>query len=149
MSKQKRVYAEFLVPGFFGSDSEELEVKNRDVQNIEIPESAYALRFFDILASKVLQGKRKVKVRSRPINFSPWYLIGVKIYTKTEVAEETKKEKGLDKEILEKRRQMLRKMELDKQKYALKVRVGGFGPLKKGDCVVLLNGKERKVLRVR
>lgn len=149
MSKEKRTYAEFLVPGFFISESEELEVKSRNIQGLKIPESAYALRFFDILASEVLQGKRKIKVKSKPINYSSWYLIGVKICTKAEVAEETKKEKGLDKEMLERRRQMLRKMELDKQKYALKVRVGGFGPLKKGDLVLLLNGKKRKVLKVR
>lgn len=149
MIKRKRTYAEFLVPGFFVSESEEFEVKSRDIQNLEIPGGAYALRFFDILAMEVLQGKRKIKVKSEPTNHSSWYLIGVKICTKAEVAEETKKEKGLDKEMLERRRQMLRKMELDKQEYVLKVRVGGFGPLKKGDLVLLLNGKERKVLKVR
>ncbi len=149
MSVTKKTYAEFTVPGFFFSETEVVEVKSRDIQNLEIPKHAYGLRFFNILITDILnKGGKRLKAKSNPVNYSPWYGIGTKICTKREVAEETSKEKGLSKDVLESRGRMLRQMTVDKLKYAMRCRVGGFSPLKKGDLVLLVSGKERKVVKV-
>ncbi len=146
----KRTYAEFVSPGFFFPETEVIEVKSRDIQTLEIPEHAYTVRFFDILTAYVWNRQKTKKVRAKTgrVNVS-YYNIGVRVCTRGQVREETKKKKRLSKEVRESREKMLREMEVNKLKYALKARKGGFAPLKKGELVILLNGKERKVMRVK
>ena len=150
MSVTKKTYAEFTVPGLLFPETEVAEVKSRDVQNLRIPERAYGLRFFDILITQVSDnGTKKVEAESNPINHSRYYNIGVRIYTKKEMADETVKEKGLSKDARESRERMMGEMSDDKLKHALKCQVGGFIKLKKGELVLLLNGKKREVVKVR
>lgn len=108
-------------------------------------------RFFDILVTSV-QNKRgkKVKAESAPVNHSHFYTIGTKICTAKEVVEQTEKEKRkIGKSAVEGREKMLREMGVKKLKYALRLRVGGFTSLRKGELVLLVNGDDRKVTRVR
>ncbi len=149
MSVTKKTYAEFTVPGLFFPETDVVEVKSRDIQNLEIPKHAYGLRFFDILVTDISNKGKRVKAESGPVNYSPLYCVGTKICTKKEMAEETGKEKGLSKEVLENREKMLKQMTVDKLKYALRCRVGGFTPLKKGELALLVSGKKRKVVKVR
>src|SRR3989344_7649437 len=102
MSVTKKTYAEFTVPGLLFPETEVVEVKSRDVQNLQIPEHAYGLKFFDILITQVSNnGKKKVSAESNPVNYSRHYNIGTKIYTKKEMADETARKKGLSKDARE------------------------------------------------
>jgi len=149
MSVTKKTYAEFTVPGVLFPETEVVEVKSRDVHNLQIPEYAYGLRFFDILITQVSDnGKRKVNAESNPVNYSRHYNIGTRICTKKEMAEETAKEKGLSRGARENRKRMMRQMTDDKLKRALRCRVGGFITLRKRELVLLLNGKKREVVKV-
>ncbi len=150
MSVIKKTFAEFTAPGLFFPEIQEIEVKSRDIQKLKIPDDVYGLRFFDILITDVSnEDKKRVRAKSDPVNYSPLYNIGIKIYTKKQMTKETDEEKGLSKDVLKSRNKMLRQMTINKLNYALKCRVGGFVPLKKGELVLLVNGKERKILKVR
>ena len=149
MSVTKKTYVEFIVPGLLFPETEVVEVKSRDVQDLRIPERAYGFRFFDILITQVSNnGKKKVNAESNPVNYSRQYNIGTKIYSKKEMANETTREKGLSKDVLKSRERMMKQMTDDKLKRALKCQVGGFIKLRKGELVLLLNGKKREVVKV-
>ncbi len=149
MSVTKKTYAEFTVPGLFFPETDVVEVKSRDTQNLEIPEHAYCLRFFDILTTSIPNnGKKKVNAESNPVNYSCHYNIGTKIYSKKEMAGETAREKDLSKDAREGRERMMKQMTDDKLKRALRCQVGGFIKLKKGELVLLVNGKKREVVKV-
>lgn len=149
MGVTKKTYAEFTVPGWIFPETKVVEVKSRDVQNLKIPEHAYGLRFFDILITQVSNnGKKKVNAESNPVNYSRHYNIGTRICTKKEMADETAKEKRLNKNAREGRERMMRDMADGKFRHVLRCQVGGFIKLKKGERVLLLNGKKREVVKV-
>lgn len=147
MSVTRKTYVEFTVPGLLFTGTETAKVKDRNIQNLKIPRTAFALRFFDILVTEISNGKNKVKAESEPVKYSRFYNIGTRICTKEEVAKETKGEK-LSKDAREGRSKMLRQMEVDKLKYALRCQVGGFVSLKKRELVILLEGDNKSVTKV-
>ena len=149
MGVQKKIYAEFTSTSLMVSETTRVEVKKRDIKKIEIPETAYILRFFDIIVMNFLNKGKKIKTESAPINYSPRYYIGTEVCTRKQIANEINKEKPLDEFSQAGKEMLLRKMEVHKQKYALRVRVGGFIDLDKGDLVLLLKDKERRVVQVR
>lgn len=137
MPVTKKTYAEFILPGFLFLETEVVRVKSRDIRSLLIPETAYSLRFFDVLITEVSNGKKKVKVKSRPVNYSDYYYIGTRIYSKKQMADQTARE------------HMMKEITLGKFKDALRCRFGGFIPLKKGERVILINGKKREVVKVK
>ena len=147
----KKTYAEFDVPGLLFTDSEVVEVRSRDVLKLEVPETAFSVRFFDILITSVAnKNKKPVKAESEPVNKSRYCLIGTKIYTANEMRAETEKEKAsLPKDAVRGREKMLAEMKREKIKFALKCRVGGFAKLKKGDLVLLINGTKKETLKIK
>lgn len=148
MSVTKKTYAEFTVPGLLFPETEVVEVKSRDIQKLEVLEHACGLRFFDVLVTSVQNGRKKVGAESDPVNYSRHYNIGIGIYSKKEIADETSKEKGLSRDAREGRERMMRQMRDSKSKCALKCQVGGFIQLKKGELVLLLNNNKREVVKV-
>lgn len=60
------------------------------------------------------------------------------------MTEETAKEKGLSEGALESRKRMID----GEGEYVLRCQIGGFITLKKGELVILLNGKKREKVRV-
>lgn len=147
MATTRKTYAEFTVPGLLFPETEAVEVEDRNIRNLKMPKTAYALKFFDILITEISNGKRRVKAKSKPVNYSRVYNIGTRICTKEDVIRETRKEK-LNKDIRENRSRMLRQMEIDKCKYALRCQIGGFVPLKKGELVILLKGDNKTTIKV-
>ena len=144
----KKTYAEFTVPGLLFPENEVVEVRNRDVSKLNAPRDAYGLRFFDILVTTVSNNGKRVEAESDPVNYSPLYNVGVGIYSKQEMKDETAKETGLSKDARESRERMIGQMTNDKLKRVLKCQVGGFIKLRKRELVLLLNGKARKVVKV-
>ena len=143
----KRTYASFTVPGFLFPEEEIVQVKTRAIESLRIPDGAYGLSFFDVLITRVANGKKKVQAESDPVNRSPYYKIGTGIYTKNAFANETKRDKKrLGTDALRSRMEMLRCMRSNSK--ALKARVGGFLQLEKGAFVLLVNGTKKKVVRV-
>ena len=151
MGKTTKTYAEFAVPGLLFPETEVVQVKSRDVDSLKIPEDAFGVSFFDILVTSVSTKRgKKVKAESHPVNCSRFYNIGTKICTVKEIIEQTRKEKRrIGKDAVNGREKMLREMEVEKLKYALRLRVGGYTSLKKGGLVILLNGNDRTVTRVK
>lgn len=150
---ESKTFAEFMVPGgFFSPQTIQVPVLSRDLQKLHLPKESYAVRFFDILSTRVKSGKSRktVKVWSNPINRSPWHNIGTAVYTAEQIKKETAKErKKLDNQAIENRERLLREMKIEKLKYALKIRVGGFLIIEKNELVLLVKGKTRKVLKVK
>ncbi len=117
-----RVYEQSFVEllydiGFFG-ESEELIVKKRDPNVINLPEEVYGFRFFDRTIAEILRnenGKRKnEKLFGEKRNYSKTYLIG-RVYTLKEVKEQMPDKKAL-----------IYNMEVNNADEVVKTRTGRF-----------------------
>lgn len=125
MNYVRKTYVEFLYPGSFMSESSMREVKTRDVLKVEVPKNAFCFSFFDILSVIVEADGRKVQLTSERVNVSPKHYYGGKLYTVAEL-----------KCAFPSERILIRNIEGNGYKKAIKCRTGNWQPLKETDVFI-------------
>lgn len=81
MTESRVCYVEFLCPGALMSETSCEEVSRRDAAAVEVPENAFAFRFFDRMEAAVDADGKERMMRSERFNYSPTYYPGGKAYT--------------------------------------------------------------------
>lgn len=116
-----KTYVEFSYPGFFFSEYGVKEVLSRDVTELEIPESAFAFRFFDIVEGEV----DGTPVKSGRLNVSALHYYGGRFMSLEEVAAEVP-----DSDILQDN------MRINDWAQVIRCRTGNFQPFSSADIYV-------------
>lgn len=65
---ETKTFVDFCLPGLFFPEHLKAQVNSKDVENLEIPDAAFAFRFFDIVESEVQANGKCVKTSSDPTN---------------------------------------------------------------------------------
>ena len=117
-------YVEFAYHGVIVSDMSSKEVKSRDIKALEIPEGAYAFRFYTILETDVKRGNKLVTTSSSRLDVSPWYYPGGEVLCLGDV-----QARYPDQNIL------MQNMRGNSIKQVVRTRHGGFMPMYPGDKV--------------
>lgn len=81
----RRSYVEFLYPGTLIAEREAEPIALRDPALVEVPEKAFAFRFFDKLTVVVREGAEDIELRSDRINESGMYYLGGEVYSLPEL----------------------------------------------------------------
>lgn len=127
MEKHKQTYAEFYYPGVIVSETNIEPIKNRNVERLQVPEGAYGFIFFDIISIDIKdEFSKKLKLKSKRLNISPFHYYGGTIYTLKEVKKNFPNEKIL-----------ISNMEVNHYKKVIKCRTGNFQPFNKGSKYIL------------
>lgn len=121
----KKTYANFLFPGSFVPEESLKEVKNRELNELSIPENCFAVEFFDSVTAEVEIDGEIFETSSRRINQSSKSYINATIMTKDDVADELGNDSTL-----------FRNMEYNDWNEVIKCVTGNFQPFNKGDIVV-------------
>lgn len=82
METKTITYVEYIYPGAFFSESGVQKVTDRDISKLDIPDGAFAFKFFDIIFTKT---EDDVAMQSDHLNISGKHYIGGKLYTVDEV----------------------------------------------------------------
>ncbi len=113
-------YVEFAFPGCFFNEYESQEVPERNPEVINVPENAFAFRFYDrtevTMDGELLIGEKK--------NYSPWTYFGT-AYTVEEI-----------KANFPQYQTLISNMENNGWDRAVKTRAGNWQPLEENDIVI-------------
>ncbi len=123
----QKTYVHFLSPGSFFPEESEIEVTDRDVDTLEIPNGCFAFNFFDIVEVTCQDDMGKViKTHSNPLNESSRYYVNGTIMTKEEIGTQ----EGFDSILF-------RNMESNGWEEIVKCKTGNFQPFNEGDSIVV------------
>lgn len=125
MTETRVYYVEFLYLGALMAESSCEEVSRRDPATVEVPENAYAFRFFDRMETGVEADGEERMMTSERFNYSPAYYPGGTVYTLASLEREFP-----DEEIL------LSNTRCNKWLGAIRTRIGNWQPWKEGDEVL-------------
>jgi hypothetical protein len=115
-------FIEFLHPGIMVSDNSIKEIESRDLV-IEMPENAFAYRFFDVEQITLESGK---KLKSEKENYSGWTYEGQEL-----TIEDVKRE-------LPNKKILISNMKDNNYKAVVRTKFGQFIPLSENDKVLAL-----------
>lgn len=125
MDHVSKTYVEFFYPGMIFTESSTQQVQERDHTKVEVPNHAFAFRFFDIIEAIIEIDGKPVKLMSGRINESPLYYYGGRIYTRAEVA------KGLPDNLT-----LLENMHDNDWDRVIKTRKNNFQPFHSTDILI-------------